>query len=49
VTGLIVSAELNAQPTLSGVLVVVMVPVKPIAINHVMIVNPIAVNAVQTI
>jgi len=48
VTGLIVSTEYNAQTTLSGVPAMVMARVKPIAINDVMFVNPIATNAVKT-
>jgi len=47
-TGLIVGAAYNVQTTLSGVLAMVMVCVKPIAINYVMFVNPFASNAVKT-
>jgi hypothetical protein len=48
VTGLIVGTEYNTQTTLSGVPARVMAPVKPIAINYVMFVNPFATNAVKT-
>jgi hypothetical protein len=48
VTGLIVGAEYNAQTTLSGVSVMVMAPVKAIAINYAMFVNPFATNGVKT-
>jgi hypothetical protein len=47
-TGLIVGAEYNAQTTLSGVSVMVMARVKPIAINYAMFVNPFATNGVKT-
>jgi hypothetical protein len=48
VTGLIVGAEYNAQTTLSGVPVMVMARVKPIAINYAMFVHPFTTNAVKT-
>jgi hypothetical protein len=48
VTGFIVGAEYNAQTTLSVVPAMVMARVKPIAINHAMLVNPFARNAVKT-
>jgi len=48
VTGLIVGAEYNVQTTLAGILAMVMARVKPIAINYVMFVNPIAMNGVKT-
>jgi len=48
VTGLIVGAEYNAHKTVSGVPAMVMACVKPIAINYVMFVNPIATMMVKT-
>jgi len=48
VTGLIVSAEYNAQTTLSSVPAMVMARVKPIAINYAILVNPFATNAAKT-
>jgi len=47
-TGLIAGAAYNAQSTLSGVPAMIMAYVKPIAINHAMFVNPIAINVVKT-
>jgi len=48
VTGLIVSAEYNAQTTLSGVLAMLMARVKPMAIKYAMFVNLVATNAEKT-
>jgi hypothetical protein len=48
VTGLIVGTEYNAQTTISGVPVLVMVCVKPVTINYAMFVNTFATNAVKT-
>jgi hypothetical protein len=48
VTGLIVSAEYNAQTTISGVPAMIMAHVKSITINYKMFVNPFATNAVKT-
>jgi len=48
ITGLIVGAEYNAQTTISGVPVMVMARVKPIAINYVMFVNPFATKVEKT-
>jgi hypothetical protein len=47
VTGLIVSAEYNAQTTLSGVPAMVMARVKPILINFAMFVNRFATTTVK--
>jgi len=48
VTGLITGTEYNAQTTLSGIPAMVMVRVKPRAINYAMFPNPFAMNAVET-
>jgi len=47
-TGLIVGTEYDSQTMLSGVPAMVMLCVKPIPINHAMIVNPVATIAVKT-
>jgi hypothetical protein len=47
-TGLLVGAECNTQTTLSGIPVMVLAQVKPIAINHAVFVTPFAPNAVKT-
>jgi hypothetical protein len=48
VTGLIVGAEYNHQTTFSGVPMMVIAHVKPIAIKYGMFVNPFATNGVKT-
>ena len=48
VTGLIISAEYNAQSTHSGDLVMVMAAGNDIPINYVMFVNHFGMNAVKT-
>jgi hypothetical protein len=47
-TGLIVGPDYNSQTTLSGIPVMVMARVNPIAINYGMFVHPLATNAVKT-
>jgi len=44
VTGLIVGAEYNTQTAFTGIPVMVMACMKPIAMNYTMIVNPFATN-----
>jgi len=46
-TGLIISAEYNTQPSLAGVPGMAMARVKPIAINFAMFVNPFATSGVK--
>jgi hypothetical protein len=46
-TGFIVGAEYNTHPTLSLIMSIVMIRVKPIAINCAMFVKPFATNAVK--
>lgn len=48
VTGLIISAEYNAQTTCSGILAIIIEHVMPIAVDHAMIVNPLATHALKT-
>jgi hypothetical protein len=48
VTGLIVGTAYNAQTTLSGILVMVMVHVKWIAIQYARFVNPYAIKVEKT-
>ena len=48
VTSLIVGVEYNIQTTVSGILVMVMSCVKPIAIHEAMFVNAFATKAVKT-
>jgi hypothetical protein len=48
VTGLMISSEYNILTTLSGILVIVIACVKPIAIKYAMIVNPFGTNSAKT-
>jgi len=48
VTSLTIGTEYDTQITLPGVPVIVMVPMKPIAINYATFTNSIATNAVNT-